>query len=833
MKKLLTDYRCKAIESTPFNMSSSLRQAHNCKNPSFYRRWTCLLLPLLVLLGGSPFSSGRESIRLDEWGFQRGPLKDPHTADWQPVTLPHDWSIAEAPREDAPSAGGGGYFPTGEGWYRLNLEIPEDWRGKRLHLHFEGAYRNATVWLNGSRIGFHASGYVPFRIELGEKLRFGAENEVLVHVDNRPQPNSRWYTGSGLYRPVWLEITEPVHFVPDSLQFRTRSISGSDAQVTSGIEVSNGSRSDRELTCQFHLRDPETGEKVASSEKTLSLKPGQSSAVTAELAVEAVRLWHPDRPHLYELVMELREQDRLVEQQVETVGIRTVSATASRGLLLNGEPILLYGGNVHHDHGPLGAAAYAAAEWRKVRLLKEAGFNALRTAHNPPSTAFLKACDHLGMLVIDEAFDGWKAKKVAHDYGEIWADNWEADLRAFVRRDRLHPSVIMWSIGNEVYERGSAAGILRAHQIAAVVRELDRDRPVTIGLNGLGESGDWSQLDTIFAAMDTAGYNYELADRHAADHERRPNRVMYASESYQQEVFTNWALMAEHSHIVGDFVWSAMDYLGESGIGRVFPPGEEARAHWEGEHFPWHGAWCGDLDLIGQRKPISHYREIVWDRGERLSAAVQIPAPGDGDWNPSQWALSPTKASWTWPGREGEPLPLEVYSRWDAVRVTVNGREAAEGLTGVEEAFKVVLEIPYKPGTLTVEGISGQKVVDSFSLETAGEPARLELRATTFSPPVAGAHTLFFVDVTVTDQEGIPHPLASPLIHYILEGPGEILGIGSGDLTSRQSYQANPRDAADGRALVVIRHTGEKNNSTPLRLKAQARGLESAEVLIP
>jgi beta-galactosidase len=437
------------------------------------------------------------------------------------------------------------------------------------------------------------------------------------------------------------------------------------------------------------------------------------------------------------------------------------------------------------------------------------------------------------MLVIDEAFDSWKSKKVAHDYGDIWDQHWEADLQAFVRRDRNHPSVIMWSIGNEVYERGQAAGIMRAHELAAVVRELDRDRPVTIGLNGLGESGDWSQLDTIFAAMDAAGYNYELADRHAADHQRRPNRVMYASESYQREAFANWALMAKHPHIIGDFVWSAMDYLGEAGIGRVFPPDEEPRAHWEGEHFPWHGAVCGDLDLIGDRKPISHYRQIVWDRGEKLFAAVQVPSPAEGSWNPSQWALHPVRSSWTWPGHEGKPLQVEVYSRWDAVRIMVNGREVAQALTGVEEAFKAVVEIPYEPGTLMVEGIRGQEVVDTFSLQTAGEPARLELQANTFSTPMPSAHTLSFVEVTVTDEDGIHHPMASPLIHYTLEGPCEIIGIGSGDLTSRQSYQANPRIAANGRALVIIRHIEETGAGGPMLLKARAEGLKSVKIEIP
>jgi beta-galactosidase len=765
-----------------------------------------------------------ERIPLDEgWEFHLGGPDEataiPPDFEWRAVSVPHDWSIELSTSPDASTRGGGGYFPAGKGWYRTALEAPPEWRGKDVSIHFEGVYRNAVVWLNGVRLGGHAYGYTPFRFSLTQDLRFDRPNELLVHVANEPQPNSRWYTGSGLYRPVWLEIRPPVHFAPDSVFATTRYLAPDEAIVDVGAVVTSARQLTGEGRVEFALFAPDGTEVASTSVAVEGDDAATTVAVAGRLTVGDPLVWTPDAPRLYTLRATLRRGQEMLEQAEETTGLRTLRWSAERGFELNGEPIELFGGNVHHDHGPLGAAAWPEAERRKAEILKAAGFNAVRTAHNPPSEAFLHACDRLGLLVIDEAFDGWKVRKVDHDYSRIFDENWENDLRAMVLRDRNHPSVVMWSIGNEVYERGQDAGIERAHAMAAVIRQLDRSRPVTIGLNGLGETGDWTRLDAIFDALDIAGYNYELA-RHEEDHRRRPNRVVYAAESYAGDAFESFRIAHAHPYVIGDFVWSALDYLGEAGIGRVFPPGEPARPHWIGEHYPWHGAASGDIDLIGTRKPISHYRNIVWDRGEALYAAVLVPAPEGGSWNLTKWSVPPALSSWTWPGREGEALTLEVYSRHPSVRVLLNGELVGEAPTTEAEAFKARFTIPFEPGRLEVVGGS-----ETFTLQTAGAPTRLRFVET---GPSRRNDRLRFAVVEIQDGQGIRHPAADRPIRFSVTGEGRILAVGSGDVTSTESYRANPRRSYQGRALVVVE--ADTRSRGRILLEAEAEGLEPARI---
>ncbi len=780
------------------------------------------LFVLSVFLVTNLHAAEREQL-IEGWEFHRGP-KDA-AADWQAVTLPHDWSIREAPEPEAPSGGGGGFFPTGEGWYRHSLDAPEAWSKRQVSLHFEGAYRNAEVWCNGESLATHANGYTPFRVVLDEALRHGETNEILVRVHNEPQPNSRWYSGSGLYRPVWLELRNPVHFEPGGLQVWTRSASADGATLSIAAECRASEA--QSAVIRFTLLGPD-GSELATAEQSSELRADRLQRIATELSLPTPQLWSPEAPALHTLRAGLWVDGTLRDQQEVRCGIRSLKWSAADGLLLNDEPVLLRGGNVHHDHGPLGAAAWPDAEERKVRLLLEAGYNAVRTAHNPPSTAFLEACDRLGMLVIDEAFDGWKSKKTKHDYGEDFAANWEADLRALVRRDRNHPSVISWSLGNEVYERGSAEGIRRAHELAALVRTLDRSRPVTVGLNGLGEGSDWTRLDPIFDALDLAGYNYELGARHAADHRRRPNRVTYASESYQREAFDNWQLVEAHPHVIGDFVWSAIDYLGEAGIGRVFPSTEEARPHWEGSHFPWIGAACGDLTISGRRKPISFYRELVWDQGTTLHAAVEVPSPDGEPWNLTPWSIPPARACWTWPGHEGEPLRLEIASRHPRVRVSLNGEVFEESEVGGD--FRSTLTIPYAPGELLVEGLdaAGQPA-GRFVLATAGEPAALHLELGE-EMESADPLELAYVTIRVVDAEGRTCPHARLPLSCRVEGPAKLVALGNDDVSQAGPGFTSPRrETFEGHALAVLRSSGKAGEVT---LTVSSEGLPPARRVI-
>jgi beta-galactosidase len=530
---------------------------------------------------------------------------------------------------------------------------------------------------------------------------------------------------------------------------------------------------------------------------------------------------------LYRAVIRVRVDGRVTDELETPLGLRTVSVSASRGLELNGHPLLLYGGNVHHDNGPLGAAAFDRAEERRVQLLKAAGFNAIRTAHNPPSPAFLDACDRLGLLVMDEAFDGWARPKLPHDHSEFFRDWWRRDLEAMVRRDRNHPSVVMWSLGNEVYERGTPEGARRGARMAKLVRELDPTRPVTAGINGMGASGVWTQLDPLFATLDVTGYNYERV-RYVEDHDRLPSRVMVGTESFPADAFASWAAVHSHPWVIGDFVWSALDYLGEAGIGRVFPPGEPAVPHWEGLHYPWHGAACGDIDITGWRRPVSHHRNIVWHRGETLSVAVREPSPTGEAWTLSRWAVPPAWPSWTWPGQEGRPLRVDVSSRHDAVRLSLNGVLVGETPTDAAHELTASFEVPYEPGRLRVVGVSQGRETEEVELVTAGDAVRIRLSPDRLRIRADG-QDLSFVTVEIVDEQGRLRPDASVAVRYALEGPATIAGIGSGNLITSESYQANPRRVFHGRALVVLRSIHEPGT---VRLTASAAGLEGSSVTI-
>ena len=783
-------------------------------------RW--LFCALAVL--GTVLAASREERRLDGgWRFHRGDTPGAETpsfddAVWSSVTLPHDWSIAGPVDAAAPAAGHGGYFPTGAGWYRLKLGAPEVWSGRRVEIEFEGAAMGAEVWLNGASLGRWAYGYTPFRFDLTPQLRPGAENVLAVRVDNSAQPNSRWYSGSGLYRPVWLRVTDPVHVPAGGVWVTTEELSDKQAKLRVRAEVENASSEARELRIEAELRDAR-GRVVARESVGAAVAGSGKRSEALAAVVRDPRAWSPEAPTLYQAIIRVKAaaDGRVLDETTTTFGIRTVRVSAERGFELNGRSIKLLGGNVHHDTGPLGAAAFARAEERKVDLLKASGFNAVRTAHNPPSVAFLEACDRQGLLVIDEIFDGWEKAKNKKDYSVLFKEWWARDVDAWVRRDRHHASVVMWSTGNEMFERGGASGRRIVRELAARIREHDTTRPVTAGVNGLAKPEEWPKLDELFAALDVAGYNYEL-QHHAADHERMPARVIMASESYQTEAFANWSAMTEHPYVIGDFVWSALDYLGEAGIGRVFPPGQEAKKHWEMEMFPWHGAYCGDIDLTGWRKPVSHYRQIVWDRGEKLYAAVRVPPPGEGDWNTTPWSVIPMLPSWTWPGHEGKPMTVEVYSRYDAVRLELDGRVIGEKATTRAEEFKAVFVVPYAAGELKAVGLKGGRVAERFELRTAGETAKLRLTVDRKTLRADG-QDLAFATIETLDRRGVWQPLATPRVTVAVEGAGTLAGLGSGDLTSLDSYAGAARSLYQGRALAVVR-AGDKPGKITLTVSA-------------
>ncbi|HEX8658847.1 MAG TPA: glycoside hydrolase family 2 TIM barrel-domain containing protein, partial [Hymenobacter sp.] len=646
-----------------------------------------LLFSLMLASATAPGQTTSRSTALFDagWRFHRGGAQGAEAvafddAAWRTLDLPHDWSIEDLPgtaspfSPDASSQVSGGFTSGGTGWYRKTFAVPAGTPGQRVQLQFDGVYMNAEVWVNGHSVGRHPYGYTSFAYDITDQVKFGASNVVAVQVQHEG-PSSRWYSGSGIYRHVWLTRLAPVHVAPWGTYLTTPEVTAAAAQVSARTTVVNTSGQSADLTLTTRLRDPK-GREVARAETRQTAAAGATVVVGQTLRLPKPQRWSLAQPALYTALTEVRQQGQLLDQVSTPFGVRTITFDAANGFRLNGQPLKLKGGCIHHDNGPLGARAYDRAEERKVELLKASGYNALRLSHNPPSPALLDACDRLGMLVIDEAFDMWREGKNPYDYHLYFDQWWQADVTSLVQRDRNHPAVILWSIGNEIAESARPEGATIARQLGDLVRSLDPTRPVTSAVNNLGPGKDAPGKDAYIATLDVAGYNYanggdhNQPDLYAADHARLPGRVMVGSESYPLEAFDSWMSVLDHPYVVGDFVWTAWDYIGEASIGW--------RGYWQTQDFfPWNLAYCGDFDICGWKRPQSYYRDALWQPNQ-VAVFVQPPTPSF-PLNPrreswSRWHWADDVASWNWTGQEGKPLQVRAYSSCEQVELVLNGK---------------------------------------------------------------------------------------------------------------------------------------------------------------
>ena len=769
----------------------------------------------------------RRTLIDNDWEFAR---------DGQPavvVDLPHDWSIQGVPAADEPAGNDGGYYPTGKGEYRKVLRLKTKAADRCYALYFEGVYMNAEVIVNGVSTGVQHYGYSSFLRDVTELLREG-DNEVVVRVDNSKQKNCRWYTGSGIYRHVWLIETADVHFKYWGTFVTTPVVAQNDtSKVNVQAVVVNESDRDRVLDMCFKITQDESigGGFSSMHSHTVRVKPHEELEVSHLFDVPHAHLWSPDTPHLYHAMLTISENNKPIDVTTQTFGIRSIAFNSEQGFLLNGRPIKLNGGCLHHDNGILGAAAFDRAEERKAELMKAAGFNAVRTSHNPPSEAFLDACDRIGLLVIDEAFDGWRSAKNTYDYSTLIDEHWQADLSALVLRDRNHPSIFAWSVGNEVIERKEIQVVTTARKFAKLCRQLDPTRPVTSAL--CAWDSDWEIYDPLAETFELVGYNY-MIHKHATDHERDPQRVMYQSESYPREAFWNWVYSADHPYIFGDFVWTAIDYQGESGIGRWYYQGESEGEHYHRNQFPWHAAYCGDIDFTGQRKPISYYRDLLWNVERPLYLSVKEPNGYYGTIRETQWSVWPTFESWTWPGHEGKPIEVEIYSRAPRVRLYMNDSLVAERPTTRAEEYKAVITVPYTPGTLRAEAVDEQgNPIASMNtghntLRTAGEPYALRLTADR-SVITADGQDLSFITIEVVDEQGTLCPNATNELTLSLRGRASLAAFGNADIKELGCTVDAVHNVWKGRAQAVVRATDRSGTAT---LTLSGKGLNPAKVTV-
>lgn len=799
-----------------------------------------VLIPGLFAQTSTPSSS--RTIPFDSnWLFSKDSTiqaQQPGFPDtqWRNVYLPHDWSIEDLPNQapdeivgpfDRTSIGGGstGFTVGGTGWYRKKFLTDRTWQGKHLTIHFDGVYMNSDVWLNGHHLGFHPYGYTPFQYDLTPYLNpAGQENTLAVRVRNEGK-NSRWYSGSGIYRHVWLTATEPVHVAPWGIYITTPEVSDTRATVQVKTRVLNPKNTSGNFSLTVTLIAP-NGKRVSQTERELTIQQKSETTIDQTLVISRPDLWSVDSPKLHKAITELKSGSRVIDRVETPFGIRSIDFNSAEGFTLNGRRLLLKGGCIHHDNGPLGAAAIDRAEERKIEILKKNGFNAIRSSHNPPSQALLDACDRLGMLVINEAFDMWMKPKNPQDYHLFFDEWWQKDLEAMILRDRNHPSVILWSIGNEIPERADSLGLAITRRLVDEVHRLDPARPATESICQFWEPSNrgktWEDTDPAFALLDVGGYNYQWP-LYEADHRQHPRRVMVGSESFAKEALQNWNQVEKHPYVIGDFVWTAFDYLGEASIGHTVLSNQKdgPTLGW-----PWFNGWCGDIDLIGQKKPQSYYRDVVW-RQRPLTMAVHRPIPEGLTEKTSNWGWPDEHQSWTWPGAEGKPLQVRVFSRADRVKLTLNGRLIGEQAIP-DTTLTAIFEVPYQPGSLRAVNLENGRETDAFVLQTVGAPKRLRLVADRTTVQ-ASRNDLSYITAEVVDEHDQVLPDAQIPIQFSISGAGELAAVGTANPTDVSSFQKPEKTTFRGRALLIVRPYETPGNIT---LRAKAPGLMPAEILI-
>lgn len=730
--------------------------------------------------------------------------RDFNDSKWTRTDLPHDWSIHFNPDSAANSGNDGGYLPGLEAVYRYTLSM-DTIRPGLYQLYVEGAYMNPTVWVNGEEVDSHTYGYTSFRVDVTEYLETG-DNTIAISVDNSQQKNSRWYSGTGLYRPVWLEHYNPVYIEPGSMFVTTpgirpgMAIGRMEAMILDSRSESG--TTPRTLAATLTVTDPQG---VALQPETMAVTLGANEfakPLLFDFPIPDPQVWTPDTPRLYTAVLTVTDGQGEETTERVTFGLRTFDCDAEEGAFLNDQPISINGACVHHDNGILGAAAYDAAEWHKALMLKRAGFNAVRTSHNPPSTAFLDACDHIGLLVIDEAFDGWAQKKTAHDYGEVFDEQWPDDLEAMVRRDRNHPSVIAWSIGNEILERKSPEAVETAGEMATLCRRLDPTRPVTQALASWDT--DWKIYDALAEQHDIVGYNY-MIHKAESDHERVPDRVIWQTESYPRDAFSNYLKVRDLPYVIGDFVWTGIDYLGESGIGRHYYEGDIQGEHYERPLWPWHNGVCGDIDITGERKPISYYRDMLHNNLDTIVIAVREPDGYHGRIKETLWGTYPTLKSWNWPGHEGKPIEVEVMTRYPQVQLYLDDKPVEKKKVDESTSYKAIFTLPYQPGSLKAVALDAKgKEMMCDTLSTAGKPDHVVLDFERIGTEGTD-YDLIFVTASVVDSQGRINPTDDTLLTFNITDGASILATGNADPTDPVGYTRPIRQACHGRAVAVVK----------------------------
>ncbi len=754
--------------------------------------------------------------------------------NWRTLDLPHDWSIEGQFTKDAPTGGGGGYLPTGIGWYRKVFSLPSSVRGKQVSIQFDGVYRNSEVWINGHYLGKRPNGYVSFVYDLTPYLIKG-KNTLAVRVDNSLQPNSRWYSGSGIYRHVWLNVTNPLHIAHWGTYITTPTVDSSAATVSIKTKIENKGQTGATAILISTVID-ENGREVATANVQVSLTGNSVNQFEQTIPVNLPSLWSVDHPHLYTLHSLVKAGKRTIDDLNSTFGIRKLEYSNITGFSLNGKRIKMNGVCIHHDGGCVGAAVPLKIWEDRLRILKEMGCNAIRTSHNPVAPELLDLCDKMGFLVMDEAFDVWERGKVKFDYHIYFDEWWQRDLTDQVHRDQNHPSVVIWSAGNEIPDQTKDRGVELLKNILTVFHQEDPTRPVTTANDDIAADSNATKLE-FMNAEDVVGYNY--VDRwherrelfYGIDHYDHPNwkmigteddavrnaavyslgadagkvRANYLSGMIRAEQL--WKFVAVHDYVIGDFIWTGIDYLGE--------------ARWPGK-----GSMSGEIDMTNRPKDGYYFYQ-------------------------SQWASKPVLhllPHWNWPGREGQIIPVLAFTNCDTVELFVNGKsygvkvqefprqgnafawnKYARPYVNITTAdLHLSWDVAYEPGIIKAVGRKNGKEVIIDEIHTSGKPAALRL-FTDGLPVKADGKDVSLIHIDVLDEQGNVVPYADNLIHFTVSGNGKLLGVDNGNQLDEASFKLDTRKAFNGHAYAVVEADRKPGEIT---LTVEVDGLKPASVKI-
>ncbi|WP_291103750.1 MULTISPECIES: beta-galactosidase GalB [unclassified Flavobacterium] len=768
-----------------------------------------------------------------DWNFHlNDSIKDKDTigvnTQWRTLNLPHDWSIEGKFDKNSPAGIGGGALTGGLGWYKKTFKVDSANKTKTISILFDGVYRNSEVWINGHYLGKRPNGYIGFQYDLSPYLNYGDKtNEILVKVDNSLQPNSRWYSGSGIFRNVWLETTDKLHIAQWGTYITTPKVDSKNATIHLEIALKNQYAISKKATIITSLY--KNNKKITSVNRKINIGANATQTLKQETVVSNPIVWSIEKPELYTAVTEISIDDKIIDQYKTNFGIRNFKFDVDKGFILNGKHVKIKGVCLHHDLGPLGSAINTRAIERQLEILKGMGVNGIRTSHNPPAPELLDLCDKMGFIVMDEVFDMWKKSKTKYDYSIYW-DKWHVkDLQDQILRDRNHPSIFIWSIGNEIQEQWDESGSTIAKELAGLTRKLDATRPITSALNPPGKN---NHIATS-GALDLIGYNY-AHETYAKHREEFPGIPFIATETTSaletrghydfpsdtiklwpkrwDEVFTGgnadntvsaydqvkapwgsthedtWKVIKKHDYLSGMYIWTGFDYIGEP-TPYVWPS---------------ISSYFGVVDLAGFPKDVYYMYQSEWTNKPVLHIFPH--------WN---WTAGQNVDIWAY------------YNNADEVELFLNGKSLGIKRK-IGDDLHVMWRVPFKAGTLKAISRKNGKTVLEKEIETAGAPAALKLTADRATIHADG-NDLSFVTVDITDEKGVLAPNAGNEINFELKGNGKIVGVCSGDPVSHESFKGTKHTALNGKCLVVIQ---AGNKAGKLELTASAKGLKNRTTLI-